>query len=83
VRGKRLFLKLSGALDSKNYEYPISNTEYPMTKKRKFDLQERFIGYVLEGLGFASGKRRFARLGRDRNQEFCNYLDYEQFTHSK
>jgi len=30
-----------------DFESPISNTEYPMMKAKKFDLQERFIDYAV------------------------------------
>jgi len=31
---------------SKENDYPISNKEYPMSRDRKYDLQERLIDYA-------------------------------------
>jgi hypothetical protein len=34
---------------AKGTQYPITNKEYPMSRERKYDLQERLIDYAITG----------------------------------
>jgi len=34
---------------AKETQYPITNKKYPMSRERKYDLQEHLIDYVVKG----------------------------------